>query len=252
MFSAVGSNKAPKNRVAGAWGSSYSAPRSRFYLLVLLGPIVEELVFRWAFYKLWKALFRSLPETCDEPSTDTVGHNHNPGTESKAKAKAKSDHPPSVSNKRKLKSWFLASGAVFAVTHLVNFFPFDVHQYSDNVGNILLPRGSIGERCLLRLFPGDVVDTHTAFCLVNMVLYGAIFQGMHCFINTMILYGPLFEARGIFASIGAHMAWNTNVMCLAPNIKLRLVRRLLSVPVSRLRKVARTKTADANGEGLQE
>eukprot|EP00533_Pseudo-nitzschia_delicatissima_P014332 CAMPEP_0197280012 /NCGR_PEP_ID=MMETSP1432-20130617/20923_1 /TAXON_ID=44447 /ORGANISM="Pseudo-nitzschia delicatissima, Strain UNC1205" /LENGTH=51 /DNA_ID=CAMNT_0042746629 /DNA_START=15 /DNA_END=167 /DNA_ORIENTATION=+ len=50
----------------------------------------------------------------------------------------------------------------------------------------------------------------------------------------MILYGPLLDSPrskkgGFFAAIGAHIAWNANVLWLVSNLKLRVVLRLVSL-----------------------
>jgi len=255
MFSACFGSSSSKTNTS-AWGNNNnyntSSSRKRFYLLVFLGPIVEELVFRFGFYKLWMLMFRPIPAEKKSDTRSSSGKgmdiavgNGNDEIEIPVDQKGNKNSKQVVERNRNANGstyngnnntndWFLASGAVFAITHLVNFFPLDVVKYCDDAGNILLPGGSLGERFLLGLFPPGFTKTHGAFSLVNMVLFGAIFQGMHCFLNTLILYGPLFQKRGLFASIGAHMAWNFNVFWLVSNIQLRLVCRLVCVPLLRL------------------
>ncbi len=135
------------------------------------------------------------------------------------------------------RSWRIASGICFGIAHFSNFFPIDPSQFTMD-GEIRLPSGTVRERFLLNLFPADFAATNKEFCLTSMVLAGAVYQGMHCFINTMILYGPLLDSPrskrgGVFAAIGAHIAWNANVLWLFTNLKMRALFRIVSLSLSK-------------------
>ena len=251
-FSA-GTSAAPKS----AWKSNSSTKNLLLWAL-FFGPIVEELYFRLAFRRLWKVLFRPI----------TIGRNNNGG-----KGKCSDDpHEERVKNGKRSasigprmllmdllsscklisrksneqkpvytnRSWRIASGIFFAIAHFPNFFPILPSKYTVD-GEIRLPSGTAQERFLLQLFPGDFASQagNKEFCLASMALIGAIYQAMHCFITTMVLYGPLLDSKsstsprhgGILAAIGAHIAWNANVIWLYTNVKLRLLLKNVVLPL---------------------
>jgi hypothetical protein len=242
-----------------AWKSGFSG-RGILLWGLLWGPIIEELIFRFAFRRFWKALFRPIAIGSNNSSEDrTPDDQHLKKKTKPVNGKysvlvspwsllaeiLSSPRPIPLQNKKPKpryinRSWRITSGVCFGIAHFSNFFPIDPGKYTFD-GEIRLPTGTVLERFLLGLFPGDFASqtANKEFCLVSMVLVGAVYQAMHCFINTMILYGPLLDSKskskrgGIFAAIGAHIAWNTNALCLVTNLKLRLLRKLVVLPLFR-------------------
>ena len=201
------------------------------------GPIVEELVFRFAFRGLWKALFRPIAIG----STNSKGSNSVDPYDNKIYAPPRlplinkipsffrrtSHQTKESKSKYTNQSWRIASGVCFGIAHFSNFFPINANDFTYN-GEIQLPNGTIRERFLLGLFPSDFASHNKEFCLVSMHLVGAVYQATHCFINTILVYGPLMDTPrsqrgGLFAAIGAHIAWNANTLWFVSNIKLRLL-----------------------------
>jgi len=286
------SNSNSNGHNSSAWSgvSNNNALKKRLLVWGLLwGPIMEELVFRFGFYKLWTALFRPI-RVAVQPYISSSSDNKRANERRKDKGRRPTttrttastpQHDEVVSSSRSTSesnennnSWMIVSGLCFGIAHFTNFLPIDIDRYRNNnnggcssrssgVGEILLPNGSLKEKFLLRLFPQNFVlqEQNKEFCLVNMILTGAIYQAMHCCINTVILYGPLFKKSspgGIGASIGAHIAWNANVMWLVSNIKLRIFCRVVTSLHSKRRqrqqrllkeRETKTKTNNNNNDG---
>ena len=210
------------------------------------GPVFEEFIFRFAFRGLWKVLFRPISIRSKNKNTTNSADTHivEPDDSmlvlplsfvTRILSDFRNTPRPEPKPRYTNRNWRIASGICFGIAHFSNFFPIDPSQYTMD-GEIRLPSGTVRERFLLSLFPGDFAfqSVNKEFCLVSMVLVGAIYQALHCFINTMILYGPLLDSPrskkgGFFAAIGAHIAWNANVLWLVSNLKLRVVLRLVSL-----------------------
>ena len=235
-----------------AWKSGVSG-RGTLVWGLLWGPIVEEFIFRFAFRGFWKALFRPIAigsnnNSEDRTSDDQPVNGNNSVSVAPLSLFAEilsTLRPIPLQNKKPKpvyinRSWRIASGVCFGIAHFSNYFPIDPGKYTFD-GEIRLPTGTVRERFLLGLFPAGFASqsANKEFCLVSMVIIGAVYQAMHCFINTMILYGPLLDSKskskrgGIFAAIGAHIAWNTNALCLITNLKLRLLRKMVFLPLFR-------------------
>ena len=254
VWSGVSGNNNAKKRLL-VWG-------------LLWGPIMEELVFRFGFYKLWTTMFRPMavqPNSSSDKKRANERRNDK-GRRLTTTTASTPQHDEAVSSSRSTSEsnannyWMIVSGLCFGIAHFTNFLPIDIDRYRDNsgysgVGEILLPSGSLKERILLRLFPQNFVlqEQNKEFCLVNMILTGAIYQAMHCCINTVILYGPLFKSSpgGIGASIGAHIAWNANVIWLVSNIKLRIFSRVVTGQLRKRRqqRLKETETKTNNNDG---
>ena len=216
------------------------------------GPIVEELIFRFAFRGLWKVLFRpvSIGPSSNKGLKDSDSFRNNAAlarnpifnTIFRVFRRNNSHRAIELAPKYNNRSWRIASGICFGIAHFSNFFPIDPSQYTFE-GEIRLPSGTRRERFLLALFPGNFASTHKEFCLTSMVLTGAVYQATHCFISTMLLYGPLLDAPksqkgGIFTAIGAHIAWNANVIWLMTNLKLRALCKVFVIGSSKTTKKA--------------
>ena len=233
-----------------AWKSGVSG-RGILVWGLLWGPIVEELIFRFAFRKFWKALFRPLAIGSNNSSEDRTPDDQPVNVKNLMLVAPLSLFADILSSIRPVhlqskkpkaryinRSWRIASGVCFGIAHFSNFFPIDPGKYTFD-GEIRLPTGTMRERFLVGLFPPGFASqpANKEFCLVSMVMFGAVYQAMHCFINTMILYGPLLDSKskrgGIFAAIGAHIAWNTNALCLITNLKLRILRKMVLLPLFR-------------------
>jgi len=290
--------------VGGAWAPRRSR-RNLLLVSLVWCPIVEELVFRLGFRAFWKAMFKPVTVGSNSSSSNNNTNNSNNFTsitpnspnqnnrvESKRGFKSflapplsflgetilrkRSDDLQQPKHGSSRKTWMIVSGFCFGVAHFSNLFPIDLNRYRNlfgGNGEIVLPSHSAGERFLISLFPKDFVSeqSNQEFCLVSMVLIGAIYQAMHCFINTTILYGPLLERSslplgsassssppprrgGILAAIGAHVAWNANVLWLVTNLQLRLLCRLVFHKNNPLLSTSREKgrasiTRDDNNDG---
>lgn len=155
--------------------------------------------------------------------------------------------------------WMIVSAFCFCAAHLNNFFPIvdeDMDLYRDRrddrflVATALHEAGENGnhgglsfmKKLLWRIcFPtpggtvgGDGVGASSAsrdYYLIDSILISSLYQLTHCFISTMILYGPLFKRRGLGASIGAHIAWNANAFLLVANVRIRILFRLFLKPL---------------------
>lgn len=233
----VGNTSTP----VSAWNSRSTLKGTLLWGL-FWGPIVEELIFRFAFRGFWKVLFRPITIGTSNGSrintVDSLDKNIALTGNSTFNAilsifRRNSDRSQEPEPKYNNRSWRIASGICFGIAHFSNFFPINPAQYTFE-GEIRLPSATRRERFLLALFPGDFAATHKEFCLTSMVLTGAVYQATHCFISTMLLYGPLLDAPksqkgGIFAAIGAHIAWNANVLWLVTNLKLRALWKILLV-----------------------
>lgn len=239
----TGSASAANNSV---W-KTRSSRKSMLLWGLFWGPVLEEFIFRFAFRGLWKVLFRPISIGTENSTTSNSADTQiiKPDTTMMVlplsfATKILSDFRKTLTQEHQQprytnRNWRIASGICFGIAHFSNFFPIDPSQYTMD-GEIRLPSGTVRERFLLSLFPGDFASqsANKEFCLVSMVLAGAIYQALHCFINTVILYGPLLDSPrskkgGIFAAIGAHIAWNANVLWLVSNLKLRVVVRLVSL-----------------------
>jgi hypothetical protein len=233
-------------------GSTFSR-RNLLLWGILGGPIFEELFFRLAFRGCWKAMFRpiNISSFNNNSSDGTNSSNKNKEIDEPNRGPMNSLFAPSLPSFTKIlpsvfrpaprhkkttpkprysnRSWRIASGICFGIAHFSNYFPLDKYTFD---GVILLPTGTAKERFLLSLFPKDFCSqpANGEFCLVSMALTGAMYQAMHCFFNTLVLYGPLLDDSkrgGILAAIGAHIAWNANVIWLGFNLQLRLLYKIL-------------------------
>lgn len=195
---------------------------------IVFGPMFEELVYRYGFYNIWKAMSRSTRVK----STHTADYIDGDGTEEVSQqvehSNVKTDDI-GINAKEESRNWMIASGLVFAISHFSNYFPVEIEKYFNDIGKIVIPQETFLQRTSLALFPQGFTDSHEAFCLVNLKLTSAFFQAIHCFLHTINIYGPLFQSHGIFASIGAHILWNFNSTAVVSNLQIRLFCRLIRV-----------------------
>ena len=149
-----------------------------------------------------------------------------------------------INNNNKSNMWMVISGIWFGISHFRNFLPLlnaidnNFITISDQRLNYLDIAGP--EKFLIRCMPSKFLMQNdngvvSQFILTNIVLVGALFQCIHCFLNTIQLYSPLFMKShnngGIGSSIGAHIVWNINASGLIVpfmiNIKLRILLRIM-------------------------
>jgi hypothetical protein len=162
----------------------------------------------------------------------------------------------------------IISGIWFGISHFRNFLPIlDAAIDNNRFINYFDIAGP--ERHLIKLIPSKFLLLHTnnsinsdsiiilsQFISINIILIGALFQAIHCYLNTVQLYGPLFmkttsnnknngdiigdrggidrrgrRSVGIGSSIGAHIIWNINVSGLIIpfilNIQIRILFRIM-------------------------
>ena len=240
-------------------------------------PIFEELFFRYGIYKLWTAMFRPLPlQTTKSKSTSKATSTLSSSSSSQ---KNKNDEEEetndgSTNNNNKNKNnknnntWMIISGIWFGVSHFRNFLPI-LDAAIDNNRFINYCDIAGPERFLIKLIPSKFLLFHnnnininndsivilSQFISINIILIGALFQAIHCYLNTIQLYGPLFMkttnnnkdnnnggiigdrgglgrcSGGIGSSIGAHIIWNINVSGLIVpfilNIQIRILFRIM-------------------------
>jgi membrane protease YdiL (CAAX protease family) len=140
-----------------------------------LGPIKEELIFRYAFDKIWHGvgdLFSMSTSALIFGGGDTI-------MKETARVAA-------VGGSSTTPAWIWMNSILFAGLHMSNFFP--IRKGSDKAGNY-----------------NNAWDN----------MYGAIFQCTLSLVGARFLFNPLYTKRGIAASIGAHIALNTFAMAFS-------------------------------------
>ena len=164
----------------------FQKPGAQFSLLVLIGPVLEEFLFRFMFDRFQGRLGRLFKS--GRSSNDTrseVGEAEAPDRQ--------------AFWFQRYKPWVLISSVLFAASHFSNWYP--------NRGSILMDD-----------FMGAIVDPSDVGRLVS-----AVFQMTVALTMSLEVFTPLYMRAGVFTSIGAHMAWNCFSMFAFLNIALRLL-----------------------------
>jgi len=185
---------------------SYVTPTSvwfHLYHAIVVAPIMEELVFRWGLWRLWKPLSNDGDGNIQQSSID-------------------SDSDGSLSH------WVIVSSLLFAAVHISNHLPV---PSADEVA-LSFPRKEIAKIL-------SELDKHTRdwfishmFGLYEYILryrpiIFAMFQCQLAYVMGTSLLCPLFLKHGIWAAVGAHFTWNVCACTLPFQIPLRLLVRMI-------------------------
>ena len=175
------------------------------YHAIVIAPIMEELVFRWGLWRLWKLFL------------------------SKGGDKEQSSNESDSDDSRSLSHWVIVSSFLFAAAHITNHLPV---PSADEV-TLSFPRKEI-----LKILSSEL-DKPTRESLISsmFVFYEytlrylpiifAMFQCQVTYVMGSSLLCPLFLKHGFWAALGAHFAWNVCVGTLPFQIPLRLLIRMI-------------------------
>jgi len=190
-------------RVISTPKASYDRPSISHAIVV--APIIEELVFRWGLWRLWK-LFLSMGGNKEQSSNESD-----------------SDDSQSLSR------WVIVSSVIFSAAHISNHLPV---PSADEVTSIF-PRKDIEDILSKQLFDQNTRALFMSFAFglhEYQMRYRPIISAMfHClltYVGASSLLCPLFITHGIWAAVGAHTAWNVCAY-LPLQIPLRLLIRLI-------------------------
>lgn len=164
---------------------------------------MEELVFRWGLWRLWKLLWNN-------------GNKQQPSNESD------SDDSRFLSRR-----WVIVSSILFSAVHIGNHLPVP----SVDEVTLIFPRKEITnlssqlDKHARDWFMSFMFGLHDYFLRYRPIIF-AMFQ---CQVTYVMghLYCVLYITHGIWAAIGAHFAWNVFACTLPFQIPLRLLIRMI-------------------------
>jgi len=165
----------------------FQRPVAQYSLLIVVGPVLEEILFRFLFDRFQGRVgrfFKSEKRTNDSLS-EVNGLKEIPDQQRHWY--------------QRYKPWVLISSVLFAASHFSNWYP---------TGSILLDG----------YFMGTSVDPSDVGRLIS-----AVFQMTVALMMSLEVFTPIYMRVGLFSSIGAHMAWNCFSFFAFLNIGLRLV-----------------------------
>ena len=173
--------------------------------VIVVAPIVEELVFRWGLWRLWKLFL-------------TKG-----GDKEQSFNESDSDDSQSLSR------WVIVSSLLFSAAHISNRLPV---PSVDEVASIF-PRKDIEDILSNQLFDQNTRALFMSFAIGlheyqmrYRPIISTMFQCQLAYVMGTSLLCPLFLKHGIWAAVGAHAVWNVCTCTLPFQIPLRLLIRM--------------------------
>jgi membrane protease YdiL (CAAX protease family) len=146
---------------------------------VLVGPIIEEALYRSLFHRTWLTMSKLLIQNNREQK-------------------------PQEKTTFVKESWVLTNSLLFGIAHISNWMPLDKKYLEDEI--------SIFFRMVARR---DVHKHPMRFDKEKNIL-SSLYQSQHAFILSLICFTPLYQQRGVMASISAHSTMNLLNLCF-PN-----------------------------------
>jgi hypothetical protein len=203
--------------------------RSLLPQVLVSGPVREELIYRFAFGTLWKKMANRLGRT---KANNGVSNS----SEDTSETVLEVAHQPETSTKwLGYVPWMLVASLLFSVAHLGNHLP---PPSSASIDETI---GTLGETIGTRLKEINILDFDTKpflfigrFNLTFSPIFLCLFQALLTGIVSLHIFCPLYEQRGLMASIGAHCTWNLFGVAMFPlHLLVRLILKLFKSKASR-------------------
>lgn len=168
----------------------FTLPKSKQWLLIIILPLMEELIFRLSIWRLWKFIGER-KGAFQKSITDD------------------SDPDKSGQNTAGFPTWALVSSFLFAVIHVPNHLPVQsaevVASTAEVMHNEFLKSIADKERAT-RL--ANKADAFAEFAIRYVPVVCAMIQVMISFLLSCSVFCPVFQSKGVMGSLGSHLAWN--------------------------------------------
>jgi membrane protease YdiL (CAAX protease family) len=166
-----------------------------FFYAVIIAPVIEEIQYRWFFQKCWRQ-FDSLTKAFMKNDESELDIPENIPTD--RLATMTNGTIPAIKMWSEYEPWVLPSSVLFGMAHLGN-------HIRKKPNSILRARIAVAD---------FVFRTDGKFYMKYWPILGGIFQSSFAFWACFSDLIPVYQKRGLLASIGAHSAWNLSVEIL--------------------------------------
>jgi membrane protease YdiL (CAAX protease family) len=179
--------------------------------LLVIAPLLEEILCRRLFDRVWHGSARLINRLKRYISKSSTTH----GSEEKNIETTK-NMANELSIPHRLwfgyEPWIIVSSLIFAASHLANWLP--IHESEDRVRSMFIQRFG-AERLKsdpkLWMYYRDFTP-----------IFAALLQTAGAGFLSLRVLSPLYQQRGLAASIGAHFAWNLNTLFLLIQLPARI------------------------------
>lgn len=178
-------------------------------------PILEEIIYRYFFYKVWSFLKEKFANNKSLSSA------------------SQSEDEETTKLWFGLKPWILVSSAIFAAGHFTNHLPTksdaEIQSIIEYFTNNIVHPGYNTDDPTFALSLSLYKTFHIAkwrYYAKYIPVVRAMIQGFITFVLSVYLLCPAFERRGVLGSIAAHSTWNLFARTIVPlQLSIRYLER---------------------------
>jgi hypothetical protein len=196
-------NKSSHKRSACLLDKSLSnLPRTT---VVLEAPIIEEILYRLLFHRVWTILSTSIHRILEWYHAKAVREDSRISNTTEVSIVTY----PHQDLWFGLEPWVLSSSILFGIAHLSNWMPLNKKYFFDELAIFLHLVSRKDEHKYPMRFHKD------------RQILSSVYQSQHALVLSLICFVPVYQHRGLMASIGSHAALNLIGYCI-PNCRYML------------------------------
>lgn len=190
-----GLNKSPHIRSACFMENKSSFDPWLHISTIVEAPIIEEVEFRLMFHSIWKMVSTSV--------YGIIKWRHKRGAQDEFR----------ISNTTKIEEamldvgfrcepWVISSSILFGIAHVHSWMPLNKRYFLDELA------------IFLRFVPRKDEHRYPMRSSRDRLVLNSVYQSQHALVASLILFAPLYQHRGVMASIGAHSVLNLIATCI--------------------------------------